>query len=134
MPNTVEKPRSESQSTDKIQIGIPNSKVEKPKNESLIINFSDVEFDTPSLKDYSILTFEQMLIYDKREFWTFFVDKFRKEHSLISTFFCFSLLTPQYVRVVSFFLQLNFVFALNALVFTDASVEKSNSSTVNDDV
>ena len=65
------------------------------------------------------MTIEEQIVNDKRNFFKFFKDRIIISHYFLNAYFLNSLITPQHIRVIMFFIFLNLIFLLNAIFYTD---------------
>ena len=73
-----------------------------------------------TIKDVEGMTFEEMIVADKRTFKQYFIDCLETDHILMRAFFYKSLLKPQFSRIINLFTSICLLFALNALFQTDS--------------
>ena len=73
-----------------------------------------------------LLQMAEVIQYDKRTFLQFFADSLKRKHPFFYAYWRVSLVEPQYIRLINFYLRLGFLFMMNALFFTDAAVESRN--------
>lgn len=87
-----------------------------------------------TIKDYQNLAMNEILKYDKRGFFKYIWDYLTDQHVIISLFFKKSLIEPIYIRTVFFCFALSMEFAINAILFSDAYIDKrALSPTIRDD-
>jgi len=70
-------------------------------------------------------------LYDQRGFFEFFSDNLKRKHLLLFAYYRVSLVDPQFIRLIHFYLRVGFVFALNALFYTDDSIMQRQNYTAN---
>ena len=76
------------------------------------------------VKDYEQLSLTDQLIYDKRGFGRYFLEKLLPDHIIINIFFLNSLLTPRSLRIVRCICALSFALGFNAMLFIDDDIKK----------
>lgn len=55
------------------------------------------------------------------------MDLLKQKHPFLNSYWKVSLIEPQFIRLVEFYLRLTFIFALSALFFSDEYVENINN-------
>jgi len=94
------------------------------------------EFNPPlinnyfTIRDYQNMTFEELIEHDKRTFWGYYWEKLLTSHQILQSFFFKSLVSPQTIRVLTFFLEVSFAFALNAIFYSDSYIQNINTTNV----
>lgn len=83
-------------------------------------------FHIPTVRDFKLLEADEVLKYDSRTFKEYFLESLKQKHLLIFAYWRMSLADPQFIRLTNFYLRMSFVFALNALFYTDSAVEQKN--------
>ena len=73
-----------------------------------------------------LLQIAEVIEFDKRTLFEFFSDSLKRKHPLFYSYWRVSLVEPQHIRLINFYLRLAFLFMMNALFFTDAAVESRN--------
>jgi hypothetical protein len=73
-----------------------------------------------TIKDIEDLSFDDMILQDKRTFQQYFFDCLALDHIVMKAFFYKSLLSPQFTRIINLFTSLTLLFALNAMFLTDS--------------
>lgn len=103
-------------------------------------NVEEFQLDTKSstskpvltLKDYETMKFEDLILYDKRSFVTYFIQTFMIEHSILEIIFIRSLLIPKLIRILLLFSCFSIDFTLNAVFYSDDYISsKYTNSRVN---
>jgi hypothetical protein len=86
-----------------------------------------------TLQDYSDLTLKESIIYDKREFKTYFLDNLIECHRLLKLIFKASLFHPRFIRINEFIFDLSLNFSIGALLFTDSYIDARAMDPFRDD-
>jgi len=97
----------------------------KDNNELIYINISlnYINVSHPTIKDYFNLTADELILYDKRSLLDYFTIQILNKHTLFFTFWLLSLINPFHVRLLMFFTKLGLFFSINALAYTDLSID-----------
>jgi hypothetical protein len=70
-------------------------------------------------RDYQLMTVDESLLYDKRTFLEYYFKVLIRTHLIIRAFYYKSIIVPQFIRIIAFFLSVSLYFALNAIFYTD---------------
>ena len=81
----------------------------------------------PTLKDYNALKPKELLTYDRRPFFMMLWDVLLEKNKIFWLFYKTSLFEPKWYRLSFFFFNLSYVFAMNALTFTDTLIRERSS-------
>jgi hypothetical protein len=81
-----------------------------------------------TLRDYKDMNYEDFIKYDNRTFGEYYRDRLFILHSFFKAFFYKSLIIPQSIRIIAFFLLISFSFALNAIFYTDKFIQDRTKS------
>ena len=98
---------------NKIIKGKRSSTISKTK---LKLKYDNLELDN--------LEYEKALAYDKRSFKQIYIDKLKKQHLIIFTFFAFNDLNLIYIKIAKFSFDICTDLAMNVLFFFDDSMHK----------
>ncbi len=87
-----------------------------------------------SVRDYFADSHRDLSDWDDRSFSQYFWDVLEYQNLFFYAFFRRSLLTPYYIRITLFFIQLDLFFLLNCMMYTDYYIDKrlDNLSLVKD--
>jgi hypothetical protein len=81
-----------------------------------------------TLRDYEELSPFDAVLCDKRPFKQMFLDNLTDEHVVVELIWRVSILNPLWIRILYFFFNLSINFAMNALFFSDALIDKRTES------
>jgi hypothetical protein len=74
--------------------------------------------------DYINMTYDEILAFDQRSFFNFYLQLLLNSHIFLRAFFLKTFLVPQSLRIISFFLVSSFSFALNAIFYSDTYIQE----------
>jgi hypothetical protein len=77
-----------------------------------------------SVRDYFADSHRDLSDWDDRSFLQYFWDVLEYQNLFFYAFFRRSLLTPYYIRITLFFIQLDLFFLLNCMMYTDYYIDK----------
>lgn len=87
-----------------------------------------------TMKDYEEMTFDQLIIYDKRSFFKYYFDTILEEHCILEIIFKRSLVYPKLFRTSLLFFSFSLDFALNAIFYSDSYISARHSTAVSTDI
>ena len=76
-----------------------------------------------SVRDYFAVSHRDITDWDDRSFAQYFWDALSYQNLFYYAFFRYSLLTPYFIRIILLFIQLNFFFLLNCMMYTDDIID-----------
>jgi hypothetical protein len=77
-----------------------------------------------TILDYAGLTLTELLIYDKRSSYNYFIDCLTIEHSIMGLIYKTSLKDPTFLRLLKLIFSINLQLGFNALLFTDYYIDR----------
>lgn len=92
------------------------------KNQSEVKEITN--FKILSVRDYFAASHRDVSDWDNRTFLEYFWDVLEYQNMLFYSFFRRSLLTPYYIRITLFFIQMILIFLLNCMMYTDYYIDK----------
>ncbi len=107
---------------------IKNKKVNQNKGENNLnrkqLAFQENKMRVVTIKDIQQLPFELRFKYDQRNIFKYAWDSVRADNKLFYIFFKSSLLNPYYIRILSTFAVMSWIFTMNAILYKDADIKK----------
>jgi len=86
------------------------------------------------IRDFNFVKIDELFVFDKRSFWKFFCDSLLTKHVLFNAFCYKTGLTPYYIRLSFFFLELCLAFVLNAVFYSDSYISERNRTVLTTDM
>ena len=77
-----------------------------------------------SVRDYFAASHRDLNNWDERSFFQYFWDALSFQNLFFYTFFRSSLMTPHFIRITLFFIQVNFFFVINCMMYTDDYIDQ----------
>lgn len=78
------------------------------------------------IRDFKFVRIDELFVFDKRSFCKFYCDTLLTKHVIINSFCYKTGITPYYIRLLFFFLELCLAFVLNAVFYNDSYISERN--------
>jgi hypothetical protein len=104
-------------------VNMNNNGVTPDANENL--PSSIIQTRRISLPDYSALSIQKLIKYDKRSNIAYFKDLIIMNHPMVSLFFKISIKEPVYLRLYKLKFYLNMLITINSMLYTDDYIDET---------
>lgn len=103
--------------------------VESNKNAKDIMKSKCMKlFTAPTHRDYEDMTYDELLVHDKRTFCQYYYHTLKSDHMIISIF-SKSLINPYFIKISTLLFSIVLESALNAVFFSDDYISKRKHTT-----